>query len=52
MKDKDDESSSFAQKAKGKGGIEKDDQIVCYCCGDPDCLLPRCSKKDTLPAHL
>ena len=47
-KNSDESASSFAQKRKQ----HEEDEIACYCCGDKDCLLPCCPKKDTLPAHL
>ena len=47
-------ASSFATKeTKGKDKYKKkvsfdyDDEITCYCCGDPDCRLPRCDEEGT-----
>ena len=38
---------NFAQKGDTvKGGGENN--TSCYCCGDPECLLPRCPKKDSI----
>ena len=46
--DKEKLETNFSQKGdKEKDGEKKN--TSCYCYGDPECLLPMCPKKDSIP---